>query len=121
MWDKKVVAQAIVMLIISGTARADMAFKHQRGVRLFQHYAQASCLASAYTEGEFDQAVSALNGYREFGDMPLEAYEALIEPIQYWLQKDYATKAGKQNNLMKCIDFSESEVVKTIYYGYVTE
>lgn len=122
MWDKKVVAQAIVMLVISGTARADMAFKHQSGVRLFQHYAQASCLASAYTEGEFyDQAVSALNGYREFGAMPLEAYEALIEPIQYWLQKDYATKAGKQNNLMKCIDFSESEVVTKIYYGYVTE
>ena len=87
-----------------------------------QHYAQARCLASAFTEGEiYDQAISALNGYREFGAMPLEAYEALIEPIQQWLQKDYATQAGKQNNLMKCIDFAESELVTKIYQGYAAE
>lgn len=112
----------MVMMVLCSGARAEMAFKQQSELKLFQHYAQASCLASAYTEGEFyDQAVSALNGYREFGAMPLEAYEALIEPIHHWLQKDYATKAAKQNNLMKCIDFSESEVVTKIYYGYVTE
>ena len=99
-----------------------MAFKHQSDMKLFQHYAQASCLASAFTEGEiYDQAISALNGYREFGAMPLEAYEALIEPIQQWLQKDYATQTGKQNNLMKCIDFAESELVTKIYHGYVAE
>ncbi|HBN88169.1 MAG TPA: hypothetical protein DD408_03400 [Rheinheimera sp.] len=63
----------------------------------------------------YDQAVSALNGYREFGAMPLEAYEALIAPMQQWLQKDYATQAGKQNNLMKCIDFAESEQVAEIF------
>ncbi|MFT5545235.1 MAG: hypothetical protein ACI832_000808 [Rheinheimera aquimaris] len=47
--------------------------------------------------------------------MPLEAYEALIAPMQQWLQKDYATQAGKQNNLMKCIDFAESEQVAEIF------
>ncbi|MBU1312056.1 MAG: type VI secretion system amidase immunity protein Tai4 [Gammaproteobacteria bacterium] len=110
------------MLVISGSAHAELAFKHQSGVRLFQHYAQASCLATAFTEGEiYDQAISALNGYREFGAMPLEAYEELNEPIQQWLKKDYATQAGKQNNLMKCIDFSESELVTKIYHGYAAE
>ena len=119
MWDKKVVAHVIVMLVISVSAQADMAFKHQSGMTLFQHYAQASCLATAFPEGEiYDQAVSALNGYREFGAMPLEAYEELIAPIQQWLQKDYATQAGKQNNLMKCIDFAESERVVEIYRMY---
>ena len=106
-------------MAVPDAAQADMAFKHQNGVTLFQHYAQASCLATAFTKGEIhDQAVSALNGYREFGDVPLEAYEELITPIQQWLQKDYATQAGKQNNLMKCIDFAESELVTKIYHGY---
>ncbi|MEW5682217.1 MAG: T6SS amidase immunity protein Tai4 family protein [Pseudomonadota bacterium] len=114
---KRLVSVISVTALIACTAQADMAFKQQSGIKLFQHYAQASCLATAFTEGEiYDQAVSALNGYREFGDMPLEAYEALIEPIQQWLQKDYATKAGKQNNLMKCIDFAESELVTDIYH-----
>jgi hypothetical protein len=116
---KRLVSAISVAVLIACTAQADLAFKHQSGVTLFQHYAQASCLATAFTEGEIhEQAVSALNGYREFGDMPLEAYEELITPIQQWLQKDYATQAGKQNNLMKCIDFAQSELVTKIYHGY---
>jgi hypothetical protein len=112
----------IAVMALFKTVQADITFKQQSDAKLFQHYAQASCLATAFTEGEiYDQAVSALNGYREFGAMPLEAYEELIEPIQQWLKKDYATQAGKQNNLMKCIDFAESELVAKIYQGYVTE
>lgn len=111
--------QALVIFIsvfISNGVMAEMAFKQQNELKLFQYYAQASCLATAFTEGEIhDQAVSALNGYREFGAMPLEAYEELIAPIQQWLQKDYVTQAGKQNNLMKCIDFAESEQVTEIF------
>lgn len=107
----------LVVMILFGAARAEMVFQQQTELKLFQHYAQASCLAKAFTEGEiYDQAVSALNGYREFGAMPLEAYEELNTPIQQWLQKEYATKAGKQNNLMKCIDFAESELVTDIYH-----
>lgn len=106
-----------LVMAVPDTAQGEMAFKQQSELKLFQHYAQASCLATAFPQGEiYDQAVSALNGYREFGAMPLEAYEALIEPIQQWLQKDYATQAGKQNNLMKCIDFAESELVTDIYH-----
>ena len=107
------------VMVLCGGARAEMAFKQQTELKLFQHYAQASCLATAFTEGEIhQQAISALNGYREFGAMPLEAYEELNTPIQQWLQKDYATQAGKQNNLMKCIDFAESERVVEIYRMY---
>ena len=47
----------------------------------------------------------------------LPAYTAL----QQWLQKDYATQTGKQNNLMKCIDFAESELVTKIYHGYAAK
>jgi hypothetical protein len=111
--------QALVIFIgffISSGVMAEMAFKQQSELKLFQHYAQASCLATVFPQGEiYDQAVSALNGYREFGAMPLQAYEALIAPIQQWLKKDYAAKAGKQNNLMKCIDFAESEQVTEIF------
>lgn len=118
---KRLVLAVSAAALLACTAQADMAFKQQIGIKLFQHYAQASCLATAFTKGEIhDQAVSALNGYREFGDMPLEAYEELITPIQQWLKKDYATQAGMQNNLMKCIDFSESELVTKIYQGYVS-
>lgn len=109
----------ISIMVGSGMVQADMAFKQQSEIKLFQHYAQASCLAAAFAEGDIhQQAISALNGYREFGAMPLEAYEALAEPIQQWLKKDYTTQAGQQNNLMKCIDFAESELVTKIYQGY---
>lgn len=111
-----------LVMAVPDRVQAEMAFKQQSELKLFQHYAQANCLATAFPQGEiYDQAVSALNGYREFGAMPLEAYEALIEPIQQWLKKDYATQAGKQNNLMKCIDFAESELVTKIYHGYAAE
>ena len=107
------------MMAVFGMAQADMAFKQQTDIKLFQYYAQASCLASAFAEGDIhQQAVSALNGYREFGAMPLEAYQELAKSIQQWLKKDYATQAGEQNNLMKCIDFAESEIVTKIYQGY---
>lgn len=106
----------ILVMAAPDTVQAEMAFKQQSELKLFQHYAQASCLATAFTGGEIhQQAISALNGYREFGAMPLEAYEALIEPIQQWLQKDYATQAGGQNAFMKCIDFAESGLVTDIY------
>lgn len=115
-------ALMLVMMVLCSGARAEMAFKQQSELKLFQHYAQASCLAAAFTEGEIhQQAISALNDYREFGTMPLEAYQALIEPAQQWLKKDYSTKSGMQNNLMKCIDFAESELVTKIYKGYVAE
>lgn len=107
------------VMVLCDAARAGMAFKQQTELKLFQHYAQASCLATVFIEGEIhDQAVRALNGYREFGAMPLEAYEELNTPIQQWLQKDYAIQAMKQNNLMKCIDFAESERVVQIYLEY---
>ena len=110
------------MVLTACSAQADMAFKQQSEIKLFQHYAQASCLATAFTEGEiYDQAISALNGYREFGSMPLEAYQELAEPMQQWLKKDYATQAGQQNNLMKCIDFAESEIIAKIYHRNIVE
>lgn len=122
MWFRAALTAFILVMASPALLHAEMAFKQQSGVKLFQHYAQASCLATAFTEDEiYDQAISALNGYREFGAMPLEAYEALIEPMQQWLQKDYATQAGKQNNLMKCIDFAESERVTKIYQDYAVE
>ncbi|GAB2907476.1 T6SS amidase immunity protein Tai4 family protein [Rheinheimera gaetbuli] len=122
MWFRAALTAFILVMASPALIHAEMAFKQQNGVKLFQHYAQASCLATAFTEGEiYDQAVSALSGYREFGAMPLEAYDALIKPIQQWLQKDYATQAGTQNNLMKCIDFAESELVTEIYHGYAAE
>ena len=50
-------------------------------------------MATAFTEGEiYDQTISALNGYREFGAIPLEAYKELNQSIQLWLQKTMPPK-----------------------------
>lgn len=119
MFTNKSTISAITALLFSCGVHADMAFKRQNELKLFQYYAQASCLATAFTEGDiYDQAINALNAYREFGTMPLEAYDALTEPMQQWLKQNYATQAGKQNNLMKCIDFAESKLVGKIYSDY---
>ncbi|SEH85785.1 hypothetical protein SAMN05660691_01837 [Rheinheimera pacifica] len=49
MFTNKSANSVIVALLISCSAHADMAFKQQSGMKLFQYYAQASCLATAFT------------------------------------------------------------------------
>lgn len=113
---KRLALAISVYSLAACSAQADMAFKHKNDLKLYQHYALTSCVATAFTQGAiYQQAVTALNGYREFGAMPLEAYEALIAPMQLWLKKDYASHSGIQNNLMKCIDFAESDQVSKLY------
>lgn len=71
MWFRAALT-AFILMASPALVHADMAFKYQSGVKLFQHYAQASCLATAFSEGEiYDQAISALNGYREFDAEPI--------------------------------------------------
>lgn len=85
----------------------------------FRNYALGSCLGAAFagTEAAVDLN-KAVNGYVEFGNMPLEAYEELRELNKVWLAKDYSSKHGGQINSMKCFDLYNSEQVLGVYKKY---
>ena len=53
----------IAIVGVAWCVQAELLFKQQNNLKLFKHYAQASCLATAFAEGDiYEQAISALNG-----------------------------------------------------------
>ena len=57
----------------------------------------------------------ALSGYREFGNIALEAYEKVRNLTELWLAKDYPSKQGEQIQIMKCIDLYNADALDAIF------
>ena len=72
-----------------------------------RHYALSACLAEAFPAIR-DEAAAAESAYLEFGDHPLEAYQAVRDMAHRWLQRTYPSIRNANLDVMKCIDFSES-------------
>lgn len=84
--------------------------------QLFNNYALAMCLATEYkTDDIHDDAIKALNGYREFGNMALEAYGELNDVYKTWKTRPYTGKSGSTLELARCIDFQNSNDVAEIF------
>ncbi|TOE35786.1 hypothetical protein CGJ44_25205 [Vibrio parahaemolyticus] len=60
-------------------------------------------------------AVTAMQGYREFSDLPLEVFFDLSELLESGNTTDYKSKNGSVIELVYCIDFSNSDVVHKLY------
>ncbi|QUM90527.1 hypothetical protein HWV03_17860 [Moritella sp. 36] len=74
------------------------------------------CLATEYKDSDIhDDAIKALNGYREFGNMILEAYAALNDTYKTWETRPYTAKSGSTLELARCIDFQNSKDVAAIF------
>jgi hypothetical protein len=86
---------------------------------LFRSYSLSSCIATHY-EGEsiYQDAIDALNGYREFGNLPLEAYHEVTTFIESHSPKKYRSKSGNISELTMCIDIQDSSAIKDIYDKY---
>lgn len=84
--------------------------------QLFKNYSLTMCLATEYKNDDIhDDAIKALNGYREFGNMTLEAYSELNEAYKKWKTRPYTSKSGETVELARCIDFQNSKDVTVIF------
>ncbi|WP_025502395.1 T6SS amidase immunity protein Tai4 family protein [Vibrio parahaemolyticus] len=88
----------------------------QSDEQLFKNFALASCIATYYKGSDVAKdAITAMQGYREFSELPLESFFE----VSYLLEKDdmasYKSKNGSIIELAYCVDFSNSASVKKLY------
>lgn len=89
---------------------------HSTEKQLFKNYALSMCLATEYKEGDiYNDSLKALNGYREFENMSLEANGKLNKAYQKWSVIAYPSKKGGNVELARCIDFQNSDDVVVIF------
>lgn len=82
---------------------------------LFRSYALSLCLAKEYKGERIHQdAVSALNGFRDAGRTGLSAYHALNALYVDWKRQPFLTKEGRDLPVARCIDFSLSAEVSEL-------
>jgi len=109
-----------LILFISASILSAASYAHELNKatekQLFNNYALAMCLATEYNDDDIhNDAIKALNGYREFGNMALEAYGELNDAYKTWQTKPYTAKSGSTLELARCIDFQNSKDVAAIF------
>ena len=113
---KKLIFLSLLYLLSScSSAPSSSGFKKADEEILFKNFVLASCIGHAYEDSNSLEihVGSALNGYREFSHISLEAYEEGRKLVKEWLKKDYKSKSGEQINIMKCIDlYNHSDLNK---------
>jgi len=118
---RKLIPITLLMVLSSSCAAKDYSFKEDTNKVMFKNYTLAVCINMAYGESSeplLKEASLAANGYREFSNIDLSAYEASRGLISKWLSKDYASKQGGQINLMKCIDLYNSPDLDNIFIQF---
>jgi len=111
-------AGIIIGFIISVSCSA-YEFKKASEVTLFKNYALSSCVATYYeNETIYRDALDALNGSREYANLPLEAYHEINDALKKWSNKVYKSKSGNISEFFMCIDFHNSVDVMNIYQKY---
>lgn len=90
--------------------------------RLFKNYALTMCIATEYPDSDvYNDSIKALNGYREFGNIHLDAYFELTGALNGWQAEEYSSKSGEVVEIARCIDFHNSSQVAAIFEKYVSE
>ena len=116
--DPRKIALACFILLFSFSSFS-YEFKSASEKTLFKNYALSSCVASNYEdETIFQDAIDALNGNREYGNIALEAYHEINDALEKWSKKEYVSKAGNVSEFSMCIDFQNSEDILDIFNKY---
>ncbi|MFH4576503.1 T6SS amidase immunity protein Tai4 family protein [Vibrio diabolicus] len=88
----------------------------QSDEQLFKNFALSSCIANKYKGSDVAKdAVTAMQGYREFSDLPLEVFFDVSELLENGNATAYKSKNGSVIELAYCMDFSNSDVVHKLY------
>jgi len=105
--------------VIISTSCSAYEFKKSSEFTLFKNYALSSCVATHYkNETIYKDAIDALNGSREFGNISLDAYHEINKILPNWSKKEYKSKAGNISEFFMCIDFHNSEDISNIFDRY---
>ncbi|MDF3092725.1 T6SS amidase immunity protein Tai4 family protein [Burkholderia semiarida] len=76
---------------------------------LLKNWALSVCLAGiAHDTRDRDEANATASAYLEFGDQPIEAYDALRALTQRYVERQYSGSIPASFNTMKCIDLFHS-------------
>lgn len=76
---------------------------------LLKNWALSACLATvAKSEADRSDATATASAYLEFGNQPIEAYEALAELVKRYAARPYAGSVPSEFDAMKCIDLYHS-------------
>ena len=115
---RKLIPLLLIVFFSSSCASNEYSFKEDTNEVMFKNYTLSVCLNMAYgetSESLLKEASLASNGYREFSNIDLSAYEASRELISKWLNKNYLSKSGEQINIMKCIDLYNSPELQNLF------
>ncbi|MBE4579633.1 hypothetical protein BOO30_18840 [Vibrio navarrensis] len=89
---------------------------NQSDEQLFKNFALSSCIAEYYKGSEAAKdALTAMQGYREFSNLPLDLFFDVYELLKNNNMSDYRAKDGRTIKLAYCIDFSNSERLLSLY------
>ena len=115
---RKLISIALLVFFSTSCTSSEYSFKEDTNNVMFKNYTLSVCINMAYgatSESLLKEASLAANGYREFSNIDLSAFEASRALISKWLTKDYISKNGGQINLMKCIDLYNSPELEKLF------
>jgi hypothetical protein len=88
---------------------------------LLKNWALSACLATvAKSEADRSDANATAAAYLEFGNQPIEAYEALAELVKRYAERRYSGSVQSEFNTMKCIDLYHSGELVELVEKWVT-
>ncbi|BBL88997.1 hypothetical protein VroAM7_16500 [Vibrio rotiferianus] len=89
---------------------------NQSDEQLFKNFALSSCIATYYKNSDVAKdAITAMQGYREFSELPLESFFEVSELLDTDDMSRYKSKNGNVIELAYCVDFSNSDGVHKLY------
>jgi hypothetical protein len=116
--DTKIIKATFTSMLLCSSCHA-YDFNNASELTLFKNYALSACVASNYGKGLiYQDAIDALNGNREYGNISLDAYYEINDTLKKWSKKKYISKAGNVSEFFMCIDFQNSKDVLETYKKY---
>jgi hypothetical protein len=104
----------LMALFINGCTSSSVITKEERD---FRKYAASICMGSSFKIPEIEQDANiSANGY--MGNISLDSYEELRSLMMTWKRSEFIGKSGQQANIMRCLEFSESQAIKQIFNRY---
>ena len=89
---------------------------------LLMNWALSACLATiAKSPADRDDANATASAYLEFGNQPIEAYEALGKLTKRYAERTYSGSIASEFNTMKCIDLYHSEALEGLVETWVKQ
>lgn len=94
---------------------------HYSQRELLKNWALSACLATvAQSDADRKDANATASAYLEFGNQPIEAYEALGELVKDYASRRYTGSIDSAFNTMKCVDLYHSEALDRLVARWVT-